>query len=43
MDHTRPVSSFPMSTTVAEINALSNLRPMWHVDNCSKGNKWKDQ
>jgi hypothetical protein len=43
IDHTRPISSFPKSATIAEINALGNLRPMWHKENCSKGNKWERQ
>ncbi len=41
IDHTRPISSFPMTTTLAEINALENLRPMWHRKNCAKKNKWE--
>lgn len=40
IDHTRPISTFSPETTVMEINALSNLRPMWHVENCSKRNRW---
>lgn len=42
IDHIRPISSFTTEDSVAEINALSNLQPMWHSQNCSKGNKWKD-
>ena len=41
IDHSRPISSFPMTTTLAEINALENLRPMWHRKNCAKKNKWE--
>lgn len=41
IDHTRPISSFPSEAKVSEINALSNLKPMWHSKNCSKGNKWE--
>lgn len=41
IDHTRPISRFPAAATVKEINALSNLRPMWHTQNCSKKNKWE--
>lgn len=41
IDHTRPISTFPATATPAEINALSNLRPMWHPENCSKKNKWE--
>lgn len=29
--------------TLAEINSLENLRPMWHRKNCSKKNKWEGQ
>ena len=43
IDHTRPISSFPPEASVKEINALSNLRPMWHSRNCSKGAKWEGQ
>lgn len=43
IDHCRPISSFPMTTTLSEINALENLRPMWHRKNCSKRNKWEAQ
>ncbi len=43
IDHSRPISSFPMTTTLAEINALENLRPMWHRKNCAKKNKWEGQ
>lgn len=43
IDHSRPISSFPMTTTLAEINALKNLRPMWHRKNCAKKNKWEGQ
>lgn len=41
IDHTRPISSFPATAEVSEINALSNLRPMWHRMNCSKKDKWE--
>lgn len=43
IDHSRPISSFPMTTTLAEINKLENLRPMWHRKNCAKKNKWEGQ
>jgi hypothetical protein len=32
-----------MTTTLAEINAPENLRPMWHRKNFSKRNKWEGQ
>lgn len=40
IDHSRPISSFPVTATLAEINAIENLRPMWHRKNCAKKNKW---
>lgn len=43
IDHTRPISSFPLTATLAEINSLKNLRPMWHPKNCSKRDKWEGQ
>lgn len=43
IDHTKPISKFGPSATIREINALSNLRPMWHSDNCAKRNHWEGQ
>lgn len=43
IDHTRPISSFPITASLSEINSLENLRPMWHAENCSKKNKWEGQ
>jgi hypothetical protein len=43
IDHTRPITKFPLTATAEEINALSNLRPMWHAKNCAKKNKWEGQ
>lgn len=40
IDHIKPVSSFDIDTEASEINALSNLRPLWALDNLSKGNKY---
>ena len=40
IDHTRPISTFDANAPINEINALSNLRPMWHSENCRKRNKW---
>lgn len=40
IDHIIPISRFDPATPVSEINALSNLRPLAHVENCRKGNKW---
>lgn len=41
IDHIRPVSSFGANASVAEINALSNLRPIWASDNLRKSAKWE--
>lgn len=43
IDHVRPISTFPKSATQKEINALENLQPMWHRENCAKSNKWENQ
>ena len=41
IDHIRPISSFPVDAKPSEVNALSNLRPLWANENISKGNKWE--
>lgn len=33
VDHIRHIASFPIGTSMSEVNALSNLRPLWAVDN----------
>jgi len=43
IDHIRPISTFPQTASVKEINALSNLQPMWHTENCRKRNTWERQ
>jgi hypothetical protein len=43
IDHTKPISTFKKDASIMEINALENLRPMWHTQNCSKKNKWEVQ
>lgn len=43
IDHIKPISKFDKDSTISEINALSNLQPLWHSENCSKRNKWKEQ
>lgn len=44
VDHIRPVSSFdftlPTDSSFLECWALSNLQPLWAVDNQRKGAKW---
>lgn len=42
IDHTKPISKFSKEATLMEINSLENLRPMWHIKNCSKKNKWEE-
>lgn len=42
IDHTKPISKFNKESTIAEINSLENLKPMWHTQNCSKRNKWEE-
>lgn len=37
VDHVIPIAWFPISTSLSEINALSNLQPLWAVDNRKKG------
>jgi|GEM_PF-6576682 len=41
IDHTKPISAFSPLDSVLTINALENLRPMWHAENCSKRNTWE--
>lgn len=36
VDHIRPIASFALIATVAEVNALDNLRPLWKPDNRRK-------
>lgn len=36
VDHIRPISTFPKDASVKEINALSNLRPLWESENCGR-------
>lgn len=38
IDHIKPVSSFTMEN-LHEMNCISNLQPLWAVDNLSKGTK----
>lgn len=40
IDHVRPISSFPIVTSVRDVNALSNLQPMWEEENLSKGSEY---
>ena len=36
IDHIKPVSSFPKTTHPSVVNALTNLQPLWWLDNLSK-------
>lgn len=37
IDHRMPVSRWPLGSDPSEVNALSNLQPLWKFDNLSKG------
>jgi len=41
VDHVRPISSFPKDADPKEINALSNLRPLWCHENWKKKDRWE--
>lgn len=38
IDHRRPIADFPITAPLSEINALSNLQPLWRADNRRKRN-----
>lgn len=38
IDHIRPLTSFDKFATPSEVNALSNLQPLWKEDNIHKYN-----
>lgn len=40
IDHKKPVSKFDKNTPANIVNELSNLQPMWALDNIKKGNKY---
>lgn len=42
LDHIKPLISFDLSTEESQRAAFhfSNLRPLWAIDNCSKGSMW---
>lgn len=40
IDHIRPVSSFSKDDKISDVNALSNLQPLWKKDNFTKGKVW---
>lgn len=41
IDHIKMISPFDSQATMADINALSNLRPLWHSQNASR--QWNNQ
>lgn len=40
IDHRRPVKSFDLPSQLRECWALSNLQPLWAIDNLRKGSRW---
>jgi hypothetical protein len=36
IDHRKPIVTFPRTAGIREINALSNLRPLWEAENCGR-------
>lgn len=43
VDHIRPVRSFPLDAPMQEVNALSNLQPLWSSENIRKYDRWEKQ
>lgn len=41
IDHKKPLSKFNINDKACLVNALSNLQPLWKIDNIKKSNKWK--
>jgi len=41
IDHVRPVTSFPLDSSPAEVNSLVNLQPLWYHENMGKFNHWE--
>lgn len=37
IDHIKAVSKFPTTAPISEVNSLSNLQPLWKLENRSKG------
>jgi hypothetical protein len=42
VDHIKPIAKFEIGESPAVINALSNLRPLWKIDNLKKKDKWQN-
>ena len=43
IDHIKPLTKFDQSASVSEVNALSNLQPLWKLDNIRKYNHYKGE
>jgi len=39
IDHVKSLNSFGSEATINEMNKLSNLQPLWWLDNLRKGDK----
>ena len=42
IDHIKPVSKWEKTSLPSEVNALSNLQPLWKEDNIKKYNNYKE-
>lgn len=42
IDHIRPINTFPVGTSFSEINALSNIRPLWSEENVRRPKDGRD-
>jgi hypothetical protein len=40
IDHKKPLSAFDKDALPSEVNALSNLQPLWKIENQQKYNHW---
>jgi hypothetical protein len=43
IDHIFPVSRFDINTPISEVNSLMNLRPLWAIENLSKGSRLDEE
>lgn len=41
IDHKKPLSKFDKTEKSNIVNALSNLQPLWAIDNLKKSNKYE--
>lgn len=42
IDHIKPLSKFDKDSLPSVVNALSNLQPLWKIDNRTKHNKYSE-